>query len=340
MTLSISDNFNRADVDPIGGSWAPLDGSNTVKIVSNKAMASAAYSFMYWNAATANDQYAECKSTVSGDYNSGPAIRMQTGGIDSYFYLISTGELYKYVSSSPTILGNSGDTGNTTSIYKLEAIGTALKVYKDSVQIISVTDSSHSSGYCGLFLGNGTAAIDDFAGGDAGPAATVLTGSNCSQSNTTTNGAIGQENIVTAGNSTQANTSSSGAIVQVILGEMLADNSTQSNESTSGGVIQAQAATAGNSTQVNGSTNGVIAMTHILSADDNTQANLSATGLIAQVQVLLAANSIQINLSDSGRMLLTPGYWYNESAEISPWVINLDGSTTWSPSPPTTSIWS
>jgi hypothetical protein len=339
MTLSISDDFNRSNVDPIGGSWAPLDGSTTAKIVSNKAMASSAYSLTYWNATTSNDQYAQCKSTVSGDYYSGPAIRMQVGGFDCYLYLIATGDLYKYAGGSPTILGNSGDTGNTTSVYKLEAIGTALKVYKDGSQIISVTDSSHSSGYCGFHLSTSTCAVDDFAGGDI-DTSTQVTADNSTQSNASTNGSIAQSQTVTAGDSTQANTSSSGAIVQTMLGEMLADNSTQVNESTPGGITQAQTVTADNSIQVNTSTDGAIAMTHTLSAAGSIQVNLSATGLIAQSQVLIATNSIQVNLSDSGRMLLAPGFWYEESAEISPWVINPDGTTTWSPSPPTTSIWS
>jgi hypothetical protein len=125
-----------------------------------------------------------------------------------------------------------------------------------------------------------------------------------------------------------------------MLGEMLADNSTQINQSTSGGVTQPQEVTAGNSTQVNGSTSGAITMTHALSANNCLQINLGATGAITQRQILTAANSIQINQCGSGRMMWTPGHWYNESDDVSVWDSIPDSSVIWSPSPPITSNWS
>lgn len=339
MTLPVSDNFNRSNANPAGGNWTPLT-TNVVQILSNRLVGVSGFGFTYWNADTPNDaQWASCKMPNASARSGGPAIRIQvgTGSREGYRYNVNDGTLNKYVGGTSTTLQTISDTPSTTAVYKLEAIGSTIKVYKDGVQIgTDVTDTALSSGRVGVWHSSSSAEIDDWA---ADSAATAVTADDSTQANSTTSGAIGQENIVTAGNSTQANTSSTGAIVQTMLGEMLADNSTQVNTSTSGYITQSQAVTSNNSTQANGSTSGAVAMTHALVATDNIQVNTSNNGAITQVQSLTAGNSIQVNQSSSGKMTWTPGYWYEEAAEIINWYGVPTDSSTWTPSPPSTSIW-
>jgi hypothetical protein len=277
----------------------------------------------------------------AGNESGGPAVRIQTGtGLrDGYRYNVSSKTLTRYVAGASTVLQTMTDTVSNTAVYRLEVFGTTLRVYKNGAQLgTDVTDSSHSSGSIGVYQNALTSVFDDWEGGNF--TGTVVTADNSTQVNTSDSGAIGQTNVVIADGSTQANTSSSGAIVQTILGEMVADNSTQVNESTSGSVTQAQSVTAGNSTQANTSTSGAIAMTHALNATNSIQVNLGATGAIIQSQIMAANNSVQVNQSNSGRMILTPGYWYGQVFLPDAWVDEPNGSTTWTPSPPTTSIWS
>ena len=331
--FSATDNFNRADANPVGGNWVTCTGSNNARIVSNQLKSSSTGSYVYYNATTANDQYSQCVQAASV---CGPAVRLQGTSRDGYFYHVNSATLYSRVSGTANSILTTGDTPSTTAVYKLEVIGSTLTVYKDGISIGSVTNTDFTSGWTGIYIGSNTGKVDDWAGGDSGQA---MTADNSTQTNSTTSGAIGQEHAVTAGNSTQANISSSGAIVQTMLGEMLADNSTQVNTSTSGEVAQSQNVTGSYVTQVTGSTSGAIVMTHALVTIDSIQVNASNNGAISQIQVLSAGNSMQVNQSSSGRMLLTPGFWYEEAAEIINWNVVPTDSSTWTPTPPSTSIW-
>jgi hypothetical protein len=342
MALPVSDNFNRANFTPAGGNWSKTGYCQT-EIYNNTLRSSSSYGFMYWNADTPQaNHWAECKSVNTSNRNAGPAVRITVDtSRNGYGYSVSSKTLFKYVNNSYTALQTiSSDTPNSTSVYRLEAIGTTLKVYKDGVQIgTDTTDSSHSTGRAGVWVGSASGpAVDDWAADNG--ASIPVTADKSVQANSSTSDAIGMTHAITAGNSTQANTSSSDAIVQTLLGNMLADNSTQINQSTSGGVAQPQAVTAGNSTQVNGSTSGAIGINYILSAGFSVQVNESTTGSVSQLLATRADNSIQVNESTSGEMTLSPGYWYNDDEENILWNIVPDDSTTWSPSPPITSNWS
>ena len=330
--FSATDDFNRTE-NPVGTPWVTCTGSNNAKIVSNQLASTSTGSYIYYNATTANDQYSECKQPAN---TGGPAVRLQGTSRDGYFYHIPNATLYSRVSGTANSILATGDTPSTTAVYKLEVIGSTLTVYKDGTSIGSVTNTDFTSGWTGIYIGSSAGRIDDWAGGDSGQA---MTADNSTQANSTTSGAIGQEHVVTAGNSTQANTSSSGAIVQTMLGEMLGDNSTQVNTSTSGYITQPQTVTGSDVTQVNGSTSGAAVMTHALVATDSIQVNTSNNGAITQVQALTAGNSIQVNQSSSGKMTWSPGHWYEEAAEILNWDDVTTDISTWTPTPPSTSIW-
>jgi len=342
MALPVSDNFNRADSIPAGGNWSRTGYCET-SIYNNTLRSSSSYGFMYWNADIPQaNHWAECKAVNASYRNCGPAVRITVDSSrNGYGYNVSTKVLFKYVNNTYTALQTiSSDTPNSTSVYRLEATGTTLRVYKDGVQIgTNTTDSSHSTGRAGVFIAAATnPQVDDWAADNG--ASTYVTADNSAQANNSTSDAIGMTHAVTAGNSAQANASSSGAIVQTLLGNMLADNSIQINQSTSGGVTRPQTVTAGNSAQVNGSTSGAVGINYILSADFSTQANVSSTGSIGQTFAARADNSIQVNQSTSGKMSLSPGYWYGDNEKISNWDNVLDNSTTWTPSTPIIRYWS
>lgn len=331
--FSATDNFNRADANPVGGNWVTCTGSNDARIVSNQLKSSSTGSYVYYNATTANDQYSQCVQAASV---CGPAVRLQGTSRDGYFYHVNSATLYSRVSGTANSILTTGDTPSTTAVYRLEVIGSTLTVYKDGISIGSVTNTDFTSGWTGIYIGSNTGKVDDWAGGDSGQA---MTADNSTQTNSSDSGAIVQTNVVTGSDVTQANSSTSGAIVQTMLGEMLGDNSTQVNTSTSGYVTQPQTVTGSDVTQVNGSTSGTISMTHVLVGTDNIQVNTSNNGAIIQVQTLSAGNSIQVNQSSSGKMTWTPGYWYEEAAEILNWDDVPTDNTTWTPTPPSTSIW-
>jgi hypothetical protein len=361
MAFPVSDNFNRANSSDLGTNWTVPTGAVACNITINKASTSGTLAFEYWNADTpGNNQYAECKSPNSSKY-AGPAVRVSTSEKTAYYYDIGSKQIFKNIAGTETsILTVTDATPSATVLYKLTAINSLLSVYKDGTLLGSVTDTSISSGMVGIFVFGSSSAVDDWAADEIGAQIVtadnstqtntvnsgsitqtqIVTASNSAQTNSSYSGAIFQTNVVTAGNSSQVNSSTSGAIVQVLLGEILADNSIQVNESTFGAITQTQDATAANSTQVNGSTSGAITMAHVLDANNSMQVNLSAIGAIGQSQITAATNSTQVNQSSSGRMVLTPGYWYGQSFLPDAWVDEPNGSTTWTPSPPTTSIWS
>lgn len=230
--FSATDNFNRADANPVGGNWVTCTGSNNARIVSNQLKSSSTGSYIYYNATTANDQYSQCVQAASV---CGPAVRLQGTSRDGYFYHVNSATLYSRVSGTANSILTTGDTPSTTAVYKLEVIGSTLTVYKDGISIGSVTNTDFTSGWTGIYIGSNTGKVDDWAGGDSGQA---MTADNSIQTNSTDSGAIVQTNVVTGSDVTQANSSTSGAIVQTMLGEMLGDNSTQVNTSTSGHVTQ------------------------------------------------------------------------------------------------------
>lgn len=329
MTLPVSDNFNRSNANPAGGNWTPLT-TNVVQILSNRLVGVSGFGFTYWNADTPNDaQWASCKMPNSTARSGGPAIRIQAGSgtREGYRYNVNDGTLSKYVSGTGTVLQTIADTPSTTAVYKLEAIGSTIKVYKDGTQIgTDVTDTAWASGRVGVWHSASSAEIDDWSADNAGIA---VTANNSTQSNTSTSGAIGQEHVVTGSSCTQANASSSGAIVQTMLGEVIADNSYQANVSTSGAITQEQTLTGSNCSQTNTSSTGAIANTHQLSAVNLAQANLCTGGAIVQAQILSGANCIQINESSSGRMLLVPGYWYEDDNYVAGWADDSVVACSW-----------
>ena len=172
MALPATDNFNRADVNPIGGNWTTIGALSAVQIVSNAAKGTNASgrSAAYWNAdAFANDQYAQTVVPFTGGLYDGPVVRAATGAETYYNFRpngASTAILYKAVAGTFTALGSGWAfvAGNTL---KLSIEGTTLTGYINGVaQDPTQTDSALASGSAGIrFYGTG-GTLDDFEAGN------------------------------------------------------------------------------------------------------------------------------------------------------------------------------
>jgi hypothetical protein len=157
MALPVSDNFNRADSNPIGGNWTTFPGLSPIQIVSNQAYGAddSSNSAAYWNADTFNnDQWAQCTVlTVTGaGVMMGPAVRCSTSQLTGYVLNISNGSvnLFKCVNGTPSLVASYNATISNGSVFKLIAHGTTIEVWMNGNLIISATDSDISSGSAGI----------------------------------------------------------------------------------------------------------------------------------------------------------------------------------------------
>lgn len=170
---SYSDNFNRANESPISSPWvSPGPWHEAMSIDNSKAKAtqSSSDSGAYYNASLSANQYSQAVFDETYCYNKGVAVRMSSSVMEGYV-AIATGttsvSLEKFVNDAWV-----GQIGSTSSvdftggkIIRIEAEGTTVRVKVDGSTVISVTDTSISSGFSGIWAKGGHT-IDDWAGGD------------------------------------------------------------------------------------------------------------------------------------------------------------------------------
>lgn len=181
MGVLATDNFNRADASPIGAPWTTQIGSQAMKIVSNActpvstSMDCGAYNT---SASWPNDQYSQCKVTATGgasaDLGIGPAVRCSTSAT-TFYRAVWNGAatnnitLTKAVAGSYTLIWTRTATISAGSVLRIEAQGTAIRVFVNGTQVgASTTDSSITSGSAGVQYSSAitTASLDDWEGGD------------------------------------------------------------------------------------------------------------------------------------------------------------------------------
>ena len=191
MTQLATDNFLRAD-GAIGALWGGTTSFNAPVIVSHEARCASGDGN---DAATTEqggtwvaNQYSEITigsvvGTVS-DNGVGPTVRsVFSGNLTMYIAQSNTHEtrIYKVVSGAYTQLGSDGPAVATGDVIRLTANGTTITVTKNGTSIISVTDSSVTTGAPGIWATNsgGRGSISLWAGGDltAGTPIAVLASS-------------------------------------------------------------------------------------------------------------------------------------------------------------------
>jgi hypothetical protein len=177
----LTDNFNRADQNPLAGNWTTSNGAIALKILSNQLTfasdfdASANYSATTFS----NDQYSQVKlsnASGSGATGFGVTVRQSTSANTRYRVTadsaasnnIQLGKEVNNVYSNLTGWPRTATVANGDTL-RLEVQGTTLRVYINGVQVgADTTDSSIASGYPGIIYSSSapSATADDWAGGD------------------------------------------------------------------------------------------------------------------------------------------------------------------------------
>jgi hypothetical protein len=183
MALPASDNFNRADANPIGGNWTTSGNLAAMRLLSNQVKGSTTGTCgAYWNADAFNDdQYSQIKG-VSATYQNtwGPSVRVAAGGTEiCYFFRYQTSttlRVYKINGGSASQIGS--DYSNTyvqNDILRLEVSGqdasAVLTPYINGVaQATRAGSAGFNSGSAGIRQAAATQLMDDWGGGNLGGA--------------------------------------------------------------------------------------------------------------------------------------------------------------------------
>lgn len=167
-----TDDFNRANANPIGGNWSTVLGEQNVQLLSNTAHGvSTSWSVAYWNAESFNENhYSQLQWVTSGNYYFGVATRCQSAARTYYKwsqYSATSCRLYKVVAGVSTQLGSSvAYTPVVNDVFKLVSTGTTHVGYINGSQQISQTDSSISNGSPGITIIGAAIACDNWEGGN------------------------------------------------------------------------------------------------------------------------------------------------------------------------------
>lgn len=182
MSVLASDNFNRADENPLGNSvWATQSGQTPWQVASNVAtptdLSGTDDVSLYTGIAWPNDQYSEAQltvnSTTGGGQGVGLAVRGAAGAITGYSLIADHAAsnnvaLFKHNAGTPTTLITITQAWTDGATWRLEVQGTTLRGFLNGVQVITATDGVVTSGSPGVWLSTAviSASIDNFVGGD------------------------------------------------------------------------------------------------------------------------------------------------------------------------------
>jgi len=196
-----SDNFNRANENPIAGNWTSGTSTFTdLQIVSNavRGVTASGDGSAFYNAITwPNDQYSEVKiASLAAAPDGGPAVRLSAADKTGYVFSVDTNgteyHLVKFVAGVWTDLSAAQSrTFIVGDIVRIEARGSSISEFHNNVQIFSLADASIAAGNAGLFIFDNSASFifDDWAGGalvgNPPQLSTVATGSSTTPDPTT-----------------------------------------------------------------------------------------------------------------------------------------------------------
>jgi hypothetical protein len=182
MGVLASDNFNRANANPIGAPWTTASGVSAMQIVSNAATASslaadcgADYTGITWPA----DQYSKAKLSVTGTGGAGQgaclSVRSASGARTLYRLEVDHAAtlnvaVEKFVAGTPSaLIGPLTQAWTDGDTWEIRAQGPTISVYRNGALVGAATDISSP-----LLTGNPgigyssvetAASIDDWEGG-------------------------------------------------------------------------------------------------------------------------------------------------------------------------------
>lgn len=143
---TLTDNFNRADADPLGSSsegWSWTEVSGDIDIVSNEAKGLANGSGARAESDLSSDNHYAQQTAVIVSNGAGPAVRFASGADTQYFWLCdgsSPNRLFRRETGSNTQIGGAG---NATSgqVVKLSVSGSTLEMFIAGSSVGTQTDT-------------------------------------------------------------------------------------------------------------------------------------------------------------------------------------------------------
>jgi hypothetical protein len=168
------DTFQRANENPLsdGGDWTQAFGTQPLQIVSNLAEPTAlntACSMIFIGSALPNDQYSEGVITTLAGVTPSLFLIVRASLTSQTWYQVNitgptgtaqTQTLYAISQGVTTPIGDFTATTQVNDLWRLAVQGTTLYVFQNSTLLLTVTDTTISSGYAGFGLYNATAVTD------------------------------------------------------------------------------------------------------------------------------------------------------------------------------------
>ena len=185
MTVLATDDFNRANANPIGTGWTTQTSNQAMQIVSNQATPNAVGSDAgAWKTGTfPNDQWVQARLFCVGTGTGGNGICLtlrNASGADTCYRLAANHQattqnlqLGKFVAHSFTSIWQRLQSWTDGDLFRLEARGTTLRVFINGVQVgADATDSSVTAGNPGIGYSSvcTSGAVDNWSAGDFGVA--------------------------------------------------------------------------------------------------------------------------------------------------------------------------
>jgi hypothetical protein len=174
---TITDNFNRADANPVGSPWNAVVGNH--RILSNELRGNTggpSHTSNHTTALSSEDHYSQVAVGTQGAGTSQlVSVRQSNSALTCYAYMPHSGVLRKYVASTPTNLASgSAQTSSAGNVLYLEANGSSLQSKYNGGNDLSVTDTAITGVlFVGLINVSNASYSDNFEGGDLSAASSV-----------------------------------------------------------------------------------------------------------------------------------------------------------------------
>lgn len=169
--VTVSDNFDRTNTNPMGGNWKTVTGTRPVKILNNRVVGTTdgVYNAAYWSANTFGANQCSRVTVISKYHYSAVLVRVTPSA--QTFYMLSGGagypyRLFKMVNGIPTRIGPTFGDVNSGDVITLCVNGTTLTPYINGKAQTPQTDPTIASGAPGIMAFDTNCPVDNWSGWD------------------------------------------------------------------------------------------------------------------------------------------------------------------------------
>lgn len=183
QTTLVTDNFNRADANPVGGSWSTLTGQTAMQLVTNRlrGASTASRNGALYAGTFSKNQFAQAElakfDVDAGGYSNGVFVRGSLSAETAYYsgfvdggFGVAGYRLAKFVAGAQTDLASTTATIAANGVVKSIVNYDRLSGFVNDVLIATATDTAILSGQPGLGINLGAAVgqceWDNFAAGN------------------------------------------------------------------------------------------------------------------------------------------------------------------------------